>query len=201
MWSVSYALKEKEIVQSHVNFKDYSKVLLRLVRKAFVDFYNPSVRSVSEQLKKFSKCMVSYVMQGKSDHEIYAKLTDYLQTKNATKLTGYITQEQFDKPNIIKRNNSLLMMSQSSSSFNFSRHSENSFDESLMNSSRLSTSNASLNRSSSKNNEMSALRENFLGQSNDKSAKKFTGSDSNVNRLVKTTSSSNLMKAKRQISF
>lgn len=203
MWSVSKALNSKQILQSHKDFNEYSKLLLKLVRDAFNEFYNPSVRSVSDQLAKFANLMVSYVIQKRPSNEIYAKLTSSLQLKNATKLTGYIAQHDFDKQLLIKRNSSLLMMSQSQScsSLNLSYKTESSFDGSSINSSKLSISNASLNRSSSKNNEMLALRENFLGQSGEKSAKKFSGSESNANRLVKSTSSTNLMKAKRQISF
>lgn len=176
-------------------------MLAKLVKKAFIEFYNPSVRSISAQFAKFANFMVSYVIQGRPANEIYAMMAHSMQSKNATRLTGYIAQQDFDRQCIVRKNSSLMLMSESCSSLNISQQSENSFDGGSMNSSKLSISNTSLNRSSSKNNEMLALRENFLGLSNEKSAKKFSGSDSNLNRLVKSTSSSNLMKAKRQISF
>lgn len=200
--SVANALKSKGITNdTNDNYKQFVGLLARLVKKIFLEFYNPAIKSVSEQLSKFANFMVFHVVQSLTFEEIYQKTKEYLQSKNPAKLrTGYIAKQdyEFNMKNLVKSNNSLLVMSQSSSSLNFSRC--GSFYENCsLNSSKLSESNSSLNLSSSKNNDMRPLRENFIGQSNEKSAKLST-SDSNLNKL-KSSSSSNLMKAKRQISF
>lgn len=157
---------------------------------------------MSEQLTKFAAHMVFYVIQGRTFDEIYNLTKTSIQSKNTTKVSGYIGQQDYErnKQFMTRKNSSLLFSSQSCSSLNMSQQSENSFDGHSLNSSKLSESNSSFNQSSSKNNELLVLRENLMSTSGDKSARKFSGSDSNLNR-PKSNSSTNLMKAKRQISF
>lgn len=145
------------------------------------EFHNPAEKSMSDQLLKFANYMVFYVIQGRSAEEIYLKTRASLHAKYAKKAS------------LLQRSESLFS---SNSSFNMSQ-SENLFD---LSSSRLSGSNSSINRSSSKNNGMLALRENFINQSGEKLGRMLVGSESNLSR-TKSNSSSNLMKAKRQISF
>lgn len=141
--------------------------------------------------------MVSYVIRGDDFNTIYGKVKMNLVTKNATKLTGYLSQKDYElsKSNLLRRNTSLLVMNNSSSSLNQSLQLDNSFSSTSI----LNRSNSSLTQSSSKSNETTiALRENFINSS-EKSARKF-GSDSNLSKQPSNASSS-LLKAKRQISF
>lgn len=201
LWAVSTALTTKKISKEHEKFKEYASILAKLVKTIFLEFYNPTIKSISGQLSKFANFMVFQVVQGLSHQKIYTSMKVHLESKNTTKVSGYIAQQDYERnqTNLIRRNNSLLLMSQSCSSLNFS-HSESFIDIGSLNSSKLSESNSSLNRSSSKNNDSGALRENFLASSRENSAMKFGGSDSNLAKH-KSTSSTNLLKAKRQISF
>ena len=52
LWAISTSLGEKKINHSHPQFKEYCRLLLKLIKKIFEEFYNPSVRSVSDQLLK-----------------------------------------------------------------------------------------------------------------------------------------------------
>jgi hypothetical protein len=185
-------LTSKKVSNEHEKFKEFASTLTRLVKNIFIEFYNPAIKSISDQLMKFANQMVFYVIQGQDYVEIHKMTRLSLLTKNSTKVSGYVSQQDYDR----RKSSSLLLLSQScSSSLNLSDNS--------LNSSRLS--NSSLNRSTSKNNESIALRENFMSQSSEKSARKFGGSDSNINLnrppSAATTPSTNLMKAKRQISF
>lgn len=137
---------------------------------------------------KFATHMVYYVLNGRASDEIYKSTKELLQTKNSQKLTGFMGQQECDQ-RMVQKLSLQSLNSQSCSSLSYSQQSsENSFGES---SAALGGSNSSLNRSSL------ALRENF--QSGEKSNRKF-GSESNLN-ASKSSSSLNLMKAKRQISF
>ena len=196
---MSNALTSKQISNEHENFKQFASTLAKLVKKILLEFYNPAGKSLSGQMLKFATHMVYYVVNGRPAEEIFAMTKASLQSKNTTKVTGYIGQQDFEQSqkNHVRRSSSFNMMaSQSCSSLNYSQQSETSFEGSSL---HLNESNSSINRSSSKNNEMLALRENFMIQSSEKSARKF-GSESNLNK-AKSSSSSSLMKAKRQISF
>lgn len=169
------------------------------MKRILMEFHNPAEKSMSEQLMRFANYMVFYVIQGRSVEDIYTTTKATLQSKNTKKVSGYIAAQDYErnKSNLVRRSSSLLFMSQSCNSLNLSQRSENSCDG---NSSKLSESNSSLNLTSSKNNEKIVLREKFNNQSSDKSDRNLVGSDSNLTR-AKSNSSSNLMKAKRQISF
>lgn len=165
--------------------------------------------------------MVFYVVQGRCYEEIYSLTKDnYQKIRNLTKVSGYITQEEYDKnkKNIV-RNSSMLFQSVSNSSLNIHLSSENIADgNSLMSSTTRSTSKKSiisentssgskndrLIRSSSKNNEtMAALRENFLMNSNSSGQKnsEMPSGNEEKSKLFVGKASSSLLKAKRQISF
>jgi hypothetical protein len=183
---VSNALTSKKISNEHEKFKDYASILTRLVKNIFIEFYNPAIKSISDQLMKFANQMVFFVIQGQEYAEIYKTTRMNLIAKNATKISGYVSQQDFEA----RRSSSLVFSQSLSTSFNLS--------DSSLNSSRLS--NSSLNRSSSKNNDSTALRENFIA-SVEKSSRKF-GSESNIHRpSPSSATSSSLLKAKRQISF
>lgn len=142
--------------------------------------------------------MVFYVIQGKTFDEIYNQTKDRLLKKGATKIIGYIAPNEYEKQKcyLFRSNNSLMLQSQSSQAQSSSQFSEYSFDSGTVPSMKKvrnsETGNGPTTRSTSKSNESSALRENFRG-SREKTAvstsKLFVGSKSN------------LLKAKRQISF
>ena len=174
-------------------------MLGKLTRRILIEFYNPAEKSMSMQLMKFTNLMVFYVTQGRSFEEIYIQTKSLLLAKNTKKVSGYIAPLEYErnKQNLVRKSNSFLYMSHSSNSLNISQQSENSCEG---NSSKLSESNLSLNKSTSKNNEALALRENLISQGSERTARMLVGNDSNFSR-AKSSSSSNLMKAKRQISF
>lgn len=187
-------MKQKKIPTDHEKFKEYASVLGKLTKKILMEFHNPAEKSLSEQLSKFANNMVYYVTQGQPLEEIYAMTRASLQSKNIKKVTGYIAPQDYERNKQILVRNCSSFMSQSCNSLTLSQHSMSSCDG---NSSKLSGSYSSLTRSSSKNNEMLALRENFINQNGER---KLVGSDTNLSR-AKSSSSTNLMKAKRQISF
>ena len=169
--------------------------LCKLVRKVFTEFYNPS-KSMSAQMTKFSNLMVFYVIQGRSFEEIYLMTKNKLEAQNATRVSGYIGQEDYQKNHFIRKNSSFLLMSNSCSSLSLNENS-NSFLESTF---ERSGSDTSLNISTS-NNSDKVLRENFTSNARGNSSKKLIiTSESNLNAL-KSSTPSNVLKAKRQISF
>lgn len=218
MWAVSSALANKQISKDHEKFNGYAKILVNLTKKIFVEFYDPLIKSTSNQMLKIANGMVFYVVQGRSAEEIY-KLTkeNYQKTRNITKVAGYITQEEYErnKRNLVRKNSSLLFQSMSNSSLNIYSSSENIIDGNSLPSSGAgsnskrsemseNTSSASKkdlsNRSTSKNNEtMGALRENFLKtDSGQKISQRPAANDSSSKLFAAKT---NVLKAKRQISF
>lgn len=172
-------------------------MLCKLVKKIFTDFYNPS-KSMSAQMTKFANLMVYYVIQGRTYEEIYLITRKKIEEQNPMKVSGYIGQEEYIKNQFIRKNSSLLMLSTSCSSLNFSHDSDSLNDSNF---DKSGGSDKSLNHSSSKINETCVLRENVLSHARENSAKKpFGGSDSNLSKLS-TSTPSNILKAKRQISF
>lgn len=175
-------------------------ILCKLVRKVFTEFYNPS-KSMSAQMTKFSNLMVFYVVQGRPFEEIYQVTKNKLEAQNPTRVSGYIGQEDYQKNHFIRKNSSLLLMSTNSCSSLSLTENSDSFLEATFDK---SGSDTSLSRSTSKNNsEGNVLKENFSSnvRENNSTKKLFTGSDSNLNALKTSTPSSNVLKAKRQISF
>lgn len=172
--------------------------LCKLVKRIFTEFYNPS-KSMSAQMTKFSNLMVYYIIQGRPLEEIFVMTKHRLEVQNPTKVSGYIAQDEYEKNSFIRKNSSLLLMTNSCSSLNLTDNS-NSFIDSNFDK---TGSDTSLNHSTSKNNNDSGvLRENVLVNSRVKSSKKlFGGSDSSLHQLKTSTPSSNVLKAKRQISF
>lgn len=169
---------------------------MSLVKKIFVEFYDPTNKSLSSQMAKFSNHMVYFVVQGQSKDEILAAMKIHLQSKVATKVSGYIPPRDYEqnKQYFFRKSNS-HMASQPFSTLQVSHHSDSSFEE---NSASSTLAPSRLTMSSSKNNDIRALRENF--QPSDLSASKCIRVESNLNR-AKSSSSSSLMKAKRQITF
>lgn len=188
LFNVSTSLKEKSIDKTHENFKRWGTTLVGLVKKVFKEYYNPRVRSDSEQLKKFANMMVSQVIRGDDKNEILLVTKESLRKKLAG--SSLLLNESR------ARSSSLMSISQP---LMFPLLNNSSSHENSLNS-----SNSSLNRSSSKNNhETNALRENFqLNRSADKTAaSRFRASDSNLVRHNSMPTNPGVLKAKRQISF
>lgn len=176
-------------------------MLCRLVKKVLAEFYHPQ-KSMSAQMQKFSNMMVFYVVQGRSFDDIYLMTTARLDAQNPTKVSGYIAADEYERNRYVRKNSSLLLLTGSNSSLNYSSNNSDSFLDTTFNK---SGSDTSLNRSTSKSNaENVVLRENFGGIRENSSRKLYGGSDSNLNKLAvnaNMSSSSNILKAKRQISF
>ncbi|CRL03377.1 CLUMA_CG016223, isoform A [Clunio marinus] len=188
LWSVSHALRGKQITSSHEKYKEFASKLAKLVKAIFIEFYE-SGKSVSGQLSKFAVTMVDHVIFGRSSEEILKTTKIRLHSKLCN---GQMKQ------NLLRRNDSILNNLQSNSSMNLSQ-SESFFGQSSLSSSRLNISNSSLNRSTS-SNENFFMRDNCNSRSNENSGRKFNGNASTLNKLT-STSSTSLAKAKRQISF
>lgn len=175
-------------------------ILCRLVKKVLSEFYHPQ-KSMSAQMQKFSNMMVFYVIQGRSFDDIYATTKARLDAQNPTKVSGYIAPDEYEKNCYIRKNSSLLLLTGSCSSLNYSSNNSDSLLDATFNK---SGSDTSLSRSTSKSNaDNVVLRENFQGGNRENSTRKlYGGSDSNLNKLaVNSSTSTNIMKAKRQISF
>lgn len=180
-------------------------VLCRLVKKVLTEFYNPS-KSMSAQMQKFSNMMVFYVVQGRSFEDIYASTKTRLDAQNPTKVSGYIAPADYEKNRYVRKNSSLLLLSGSCSSLNYSSVNSDSLLDGTFDKSGSDTSlNQSLTKTTNAITESNnVLRENFNNRENSSRKQLYGGSsDSNLNKLVNTTStpSSNILKAKRQISF
>jgi hypothetical protein len=197
LWSASSALQSKNISRDHEKFKGYMSIICRLVKKLLAEFYHHG-KSMSAQMQKFSNLIVFHVIQEKKqEEEIYLMAKTRLEALNPKRISGYVGPDEYEKNRLIRKGSSLLLMPSSSCS---------SLNSSVMNSDSLmdssfdkSASDTSLNRSTSKSNaELNVLRENF--QSRENSGRKAFGSESNLNKLS-STPSSNVLKAKRQISF
>lgn len=177
-------------------------ILCRLVKKVMAEFYNPG-KSMSAQMQKFSNMMVYYVMQGKSFEDIYNTTKKRLETQNSTKISGYVAPEDYEKNRYIRKNSSLLLLTGSCSSLNFTSNNSDSLLDTTFDK---SGSDTSLHHSITKTNSdsLNVLRENFNSRENSSRKKKFGGSESQLNKLVvnhTSTPSSSILKAKRQISF
>lgn len=174
--------------------------LCRLVKKVLAEFYHPN-KSMSYQMQKFANMMVFYVTQGRLFDDIYATTKTRLDIQNPTKVSGYIAPADYEKNRYIRKNSSLLLLSNISGSCSSLTYSSNNSDSLLDSAFDKSGSDTSLNQSLNKSAENNVLRENFHVTSRENSTRKmYGGSDSNINKLV-STPSSNILKAKRQISF
>lgn len=188
LWTASSALQSKKINREHEKFKDHMGLLCRLVRKIFSEFYNPA-KSMSAQMQKFSNLMVFYVIQGRSFEEIYEATKFRLEAQNPTKISGYISQEDYKKNCYVRQGKSLLLMG-SNSSLNISEASDSFASD------KSATSDTSLTRSTSKSNLSGILCENLQD-----SAKKLPLHDSKPAQLKTSTPSTNVLKAKRQLNL
>lgn len=200
LWSASSALQTKQINREHEKFKPYMQVLCKLVKKLLQKFYQ-SNKSMSHQMQRFSSLVVFHVIQEQPFDDILTMAKTRLEAQQKqTKISGYIAPDVYEKNNFVRKNSSLLLMSTLSCS---SLNSSTMNSDSLLEGSLLDrcSSDTSLNRSTSKSNaEGSVLRENV--QSRESSGRKAYGSESNLSKISNTsTPSSNILKAKRQISF
>lgn len=152
--------------------------------------------------------MVFYVIQGRSYDDIYTLTKDKLQkTKSVARVSSYIAQEELERNrNLVRRSSSQLFQSNSSLNVSNFSSSENltSFNVASRKSSisENSSSATKSDRSTSKNNDgVGALRENLLRNISDQKNSAHRASESDVSKLFVGKTNSNLLKAKRQISF
>ena len=134
---------------------------------------------------KYSNNMVFFVIQGRNFEDIYSMTKARLQKSLCQKELSYIPHSTYEdnKQNEVKKTNTMLsssMSTQISEKFNCTSKKKKPSSEKCLTS------------SSSKNNESLALRENFIRCDQRSSTKKTVENAGN---------SSNLQKAKRQISF
>ncbi|KAG5677438.1 hypothetical protein PVAND_007196 [Polypedilum vanderplanki] len=172
LWAASSALQAKKINREHEKFKDYMSTLCKLVKKIFTEFYNPQ--------------------KSKSSDDIYTLTKNRLE--NTVKVSGYSGREDLEKSHFVRSNSSFLMLSESRFSLNGSL-------ETLGSDIDISSSDTSPNQSLSKSNISGVLCENQNRMIQNSSKKLFRLSDSNLMNHVKTSTPSNILKAKRQISF
>jgi hypothetical protein len=200
LWTVSSALSSKQIHTGHEKFKEFAAILCKLVKKLLIEFYNPK-KSLSGQMLKYSNMMVFYVVQQeKPIDEIYKTTKMRLQNQNVQKVSGYIGLEEYSKNTYVRKNSSLIMMSNSRSSLNISSCSEfeRSGSDSSFNLDNSCISEEDVKISCAKACE-NVLREN---NRNENSEQKIFSSNSDSNLAkYKSNAPSNLLKAKRQISF
>ncbi|CAO1338987.1 unnamed protein product [Diamesa serratosioi] len=184
LWATSQSLASKQISKDHRNFKEYATLLVKLTKRLFTEFFCPN-KSVSGQMLKFSNSMVFFVIQGRHFDDIYSMTKSRLQKSLCQKELSSLTHSRYEdnKQNEIRKTNSVL-----SSTF-----------PSFKTKNNVLSSEKCINSSSSKNNESFVLRENVI-RCNQKSSTKKTTME-NTKLLSKVGSSSNLQRAKRQISF
>ncbi|XP_035791262.1 uncharacterized protein LOC118466284 [Anopheles albimanus] len=107
LWAVSQALQSKQITVKHESFKQHASILVRVVKKLFLEFNDNSINSTSEKLLRLANKHVFEVIQGKSVDEIYFReKTRILNARNMTKLQGYIGPEEYEMRQL-KRTGSL----------------------------------------------------------------------------------------------
>lgn len=108
LWAVSQALQAKQITVKHDNFKQYASNLARVVKRLFLEFNDQTVSSTSEKMLRFANNHVFEVIQGRSVDDIYhQEKIRILRSKNAGKLQGYITPEEYEQRKLfLKRNSS-----------------------------------------------------------------------------------------------
>lgn len=170
---------------------------MKLTKRLFTEFFCPS-KSVSGQMLKYSNNMVFFVIQGRSFEDIYSMTKARLEKSLCHKELSIIphTMHKDSRQNEVLNTNAML------SSSTLSRTSEAlktaSFPTSTKKIKTLSSEKC-LTSSSSKNNESFALRENFIRCSRRNSTTKMTVQNEKI--LSNVGSTTNLQKAKRQISF
>ncbi|XP_052860579.1 uncharacterized protein LOC128267729 [Anopheles cruzii] len=96
-WAVSQALQSKQISVKHELFKEHASRLVRVVKRLFLEFNDPLIRSTSEKLLRLANKHVYEVIQGKSWDDIYFReKTRILNARNMTKLKGYIGPDEYE---------------------------------------------------------------------------------------------------------
>lgn len=210
LWAVATALKNKNIISSHPDYKKYASNLTRVVKTLFLQFADSDpqisgIQSTSEKLKRIANNHVYSIIKGASYATLIARERERIENlKTFKKLDGYIAPDEY-KPNtsmLSRRNSSNVFYSDvsslDSSSFsqfssvsqmsNFSQftNKEQTQDENVV--AHETTTRTS---SSKKNGDSFALKEN---QDRQRSTQK-----SQTTKVHQT--GAGVLKAKRQISF
>lgn len=203
LWAVATALKHKNIISSHPDYKKHASNLTRVVKTLFLQFPDDpqinSIQSTSEKLKRIANNHVYSVIKGISYDTIIAKERDRLENlKEFKKLDGYIAPHEYSA-NLSRRNSSNIFYSDvssiDSSQFSGSFSQMSTFSEFTQKQEYDENTGCHTTRTSSskKNGDNFALKENLdVRRSAQKSEKVKT---------VLGAGAGNVLKAKRQISF
>ncbi|CAO1335687.1 unnamed protein product [Diamesa tonsa] len=196
LWATSQSLASKQISKDHHKFKEYATLLVKLTKRLFTEFFCPS-KSVSGQMLKYSNNMVFFVIQGRNFEDIYSMTKARLEKSICHK--EFNNKEHTTQKDL--RQNEFLQTNAMLSSSTLSRTEElktSSFPTSTKKNKTLSSEKC-LTSSTSKNNESFALRENFIRCNQRNSTAKTTVQNEKI--ISNHGNTTNLQKAKRQISF
>lgn len=146
---------------------------------------------------KYSNNMVFFVIQGRNFEDIYSMTKGRLKKSLSQKEFSYTANSMYEdaKQNEVRKTNAMLSfktLSPSSEAFRLASNPTSTKNNETLASVKCSTS------SSSKNNESFALRENFI-RCNQRNSSTKTAVENE--KEISSNNSTNLQKAKRQISF
>lgn len=220
LWAVATALKNKNIISSHPDYKKYASNLTRIVKTLFLQFAEidpqiTGIQSTSEKFKRIANNHVYSVLKDVPYQTIITRERERLENlKTFKKLDGYIAPDEYKPYNMVNRRNSSNIFysdvsSVDSSSFSQSFSQVSSFSQ-MSNSSQFSNrpqqiphdenarhetlTHTTRTSSSKKNGDNFALKEN--------SDRQRSTQKSQTKKVVQgAAGAGNLLKAKRQISF
>uniref|UniRef100_A0A336KB93 Mesencephalic astrocyte-derived neurotrophic factor homolog n=1 Tax=Culicoides sonorensis TaxID=179676 RepID=A0A336KB93_CULSO len=208
LWAVATALKNKNIISSHPDYKKHASNLTRVVKTIFLQLDDPlinSIQSTSEKLKRIANNHVfSVVKEVPFDLIINGERERIANIKNNKKVDGYIPLNDYFAKTSVARNRcgssnnicsdissidsfSQLSFSQRTNFSQFTQEHDENASEHLIHSQSSTTS------SSKKNGDCFALKEN-----QQRSVQK---SQINKTQFSQSAGAGNILKAKRQISF
>ncbi|XP_059620193.1 uncharacterized protein LOC132264124 [Phlebotomus argentipes] len=201
LYIVSQTLQRKQISGQHDHFKEYATVMAKAVKRLFLETNRKTFGSVSEQMSKIANNILFDVLQGKTVEEIYASerrkkelMRSYLRPNGYVSLESYRSGMHRSSSSLLSENSSQSTSLRFSQSENASQGTQGSFFCGMIDTG-------------------SILRENVDSGERQRSAQKglFSGKDQkNVSphisshkkqKLVGGKNLTNLLKAKRQISF
>lgn len=117
LWAVSTSLKKKSIPTHHRNYKQYAAVLAKVTKRFFLEHVDRNSFSTSEVLLKIADKHVFWVLQGKSEDEIYLNERNKMDNiaTSLPKLTGYIAPAEYEeRQKLMRRSASVMHLSDSS---------------------------------------------------------------------------------------
>ncbi|GAB0096229.1 hypothetical protein DMENIID0001_117110 [Sergentomyia squamirostris] len=191
LYIVSQTLQRKQISGQHEHFKEYATVMAKVVKRLFLESNRNTFSSVSEQMNKIANNISFAVLQGKSVEEIYAVERKKRElARNSQKPSGYISMESYRSG--IQRSTSSVL-SEKSLSFNQS--------ENLSQSSLFGVDTGSILRENVDSEQRRSAQKGLFSGKDQKNVSPHKSSQKKKPKLVGGKNLSNLLKAKRQISF